>query len=258
MNQRTQHLVTVTNTEVISPAIRRITLKSDDANHFTPDCEGKYFKFLFSKQGDTDLSTLAEDERPVLRTYTIRDFDPANTTLTVDFVRHLADDPSCGFAARWAEKTQVGDTIKIIGPGGSEYPAFDRTWNFFVADMTALPALSVVLKKLPADAQGYAVIEVAEAADIQTLTCPAGVKQIWVDRSQGESLSETVQSQVWRDGEVDVWCACEFDSMRALRRYFRNERAIDKDHIYISSYWKDGVTEEGHKVIKREDMASAG
>jgi NADPH-dependent ferric siderophore reductase len=41
--------------------------------------------------------------------------------------------------------------------------------------------------------------------------------------------------------------------MRALRQYFRNDRDVEREFIYISSYWKNGVTEEGHKVIKRED-----
>ncbi len=48
----------------------------------------------------------------------------------------------------------------------------------------------------------------------------------------------------------------EFDSMRALRQYFRNEKEVDRENIYISSYWKQGVSEDGHKVIKREDAES--
>jgi NADPH-dependent ferric siderophore reductase len=44
--------------------------------------------------------------------------------------------------------------------------------------------------------------------------------------------------------------------MRALRQYFRNEKEVDRENIYISSYWKKGVSEDGHKVIKREDAES--
>jgi NADPH-dependent ferric siderophore reductase len=41
--------------------------------------------------------------------------------------------------------------------------------------------------------------------------------------------------------------------MRALRQYFRNEKEVERGNIYISSYWKKGVSEEGHKVIKQQD-----
>ena len=57
----------------------------------------------------------------------------------------------------------------------------------------------------------------------------------------------------WFSGVVSVWGACEFDDMRALRGYFRNEKEVQKDKIYISSYWKSDGPEDGHKVIKRED-----
>ena len=41
--------------------------------------------------------------------------------------------------------------------------------------------------------------------------------------------------------------------MRELRQYFRNEKEVAKENIYISSYWKRGVTKDGHKAIKRAD-----
>ncbi|MFS1443115.1 MULTISPECIES: siderophore-interacting protein [unclassified Vibrio] len=68
-----------------------------------------------------------------------------------------------------------------------------------------------------------------------------------------ETLSQTVRSIEWLDGQVSVWTACEFESMRELRQYFRNEKEVAKENIYISSYWKRGVTEDGHKVLKQQD-----
>ncbi|EGU61267.1 utilization protein for catechol-siderophore, partial [Vibrio nigripulchritudo ATCC 27043] len=50
-----------------------------------------------------------------------------------------------------------------------------------------------------------------------------------------------------------VWCATEFSTMRQLRKYFRNEREVERDEIYISSYWKQGRTEDQHKIDKRKD-----
>jgi len=41
--------------------------------------------------------------------------------------------------------------------------------------------------------------------------------------------------------------------MQALRAYLRDERGLGPDRLYISSYWKSGLTEEAHKLAKRED-----
>ena len=41
--------------------------------------------------------------------------------------------------------------------------------------------------------------------------------------------------------------------MKALRSLLRDERGLGPDQLYISSYWKSGLTEDAHKVVKRED-----
>ncbi|EOW9551261.1 siderophore-interacting protein [Vibrio fluvialis] len=248
--KRSFHALTVTDTQQISNNFQRITLQGDAIAHFGKESEGGYIKLLFTPDGGTDISTLGDDARPLMRTYTIRQFDPQTNSIVVDFVRHITQDLSCGFAARWAESVQVGDTISIGGPGKSQGLNTEADWVFMAADMTALPALSVTLENLSADTQGYAVIEIEDEDDKQALNAPAGVKLIW---SVGTPLVEAVKAQPWHDGQCSVWCACEFESMRALRQYFRNEKEIDREHIYISSYWKNGVSEDGHKVIKRED-----
>lgn len=252
-NQRPSYPVTVTKTERISPHIQRITLQGSSIAHFGQESEGGYIKLLFTPQGSSVLSHLGSEERPIMRTYTIRQFDPQSHSLVVDFVRHISDDVTCSFASRWAETVQVGESISIAGPGKSQGPNWQADWVCLVADMTALPALSVTLASLDTEAKGYAVIEISDPADQQPLAAPTGVKIIWVNKAQGESLTEVVKAQPWLPGQCAVWCACEFDSMRTLRQYFRNERAVEREFIYISSYWKNGVTEDGHKVIKRQD-----
>jgi len=242
---------TVYSSETITPNMQRITLHSDDLSGFSAESEGGYIKLLFNHSGGTDLSSLGEDERPVMRTYTIRRFDYNSQCIDVDFVRHTTQDRQCGFAARWAMETQKGAVINIAGPGTIQNMNTDVDWYFMVADMTALPALSAKIRKLPVTAKGYAVIQVNSLEDIQTIAAPDGIEFRWITTEN--SLSEYVQKMVWRQGSASIWCACEFDSMRQLRHYFRNEKAIDRENIYISSYWKNGVTEDGHKAIKRED-----
>ena len=46
--------------------------------------------------------------------------------------------------------------------------------------------------------------------------------------------------------------------MRALRLYFKQEKAVEKNAVYVSSYWKRGLSEEQHKKVKRTDAETAG
>ncbi len=243
--------LTVIKSEIISPNMQRIVLQGDALADFPHDCEGYYIKLLFNTIGGTDLSVIADGERPIMRTYTIRHFSSSQRTIDIDFVRHITNDLQCGFAARWAMTVRVGETIHIAGPNTIKDTNADADWFFMVADMTALPALSAKANKLPQDAKGYAVIKVIEPGDIQPIKTPDNVQVIWLTGE--ESLAAKVHSLPWLDGTVSVWAACEFDSMRTIRRYFRNEKEVERENIYISSYWKQGVSEDGHKAIRQQD-----
>lgn len=243
--------VTVASTQTVTPNMQRIVLEGNELAAFPPECEGSYIKLLFSPSGNTELSELSEQDRPVMRTYTIRRFSPQSCQIEVDFVRHTTNDLSCGFAARWAMSAQVGDTINIVGPGTIQDMNVEADWFLLIADMTALPALSAKIQKLPENATGYAVIKVASEADIQPLNAPKGVTIHWIFANA--DLAKTVKTLPWLAGEASVWCACEFDAMRTLRQYLRNDKQVERENIYISSYWKQGVTEDGHKVIKQQD-----
>lgn len=242
--------LTVIRSEAITPNMQRLTLQGEALGQFPLDCEGSYIKLLFNEKGGTEIQGFSENNRPVMRTYTIRRIDLQACTIEVDFVRHITEDLQCGFAARWAMSAKEGDTINIAGPGSISNLNHEADWFFMAADMTALPALSAKIRNLPEDAKGYAVISVITEADIQPLDAPAGMEIHWITE---QSLVDKIRELEWQEGEAAVWCACEFDSMRALRQYFRNEKEVNRENIYISSYWKQGVAEDGHKAIKQKD-----
>jgi NADPH-dependent ferric siderophore reductase len=246
--------LTVTQTSTITPNMQRITLSGEGLSKYPTECAGGYIKLLFSPLGTTDLSQLNDGERPTMRTYTIRQYNPVENWIEVDFVRHITTDLQCGFAARWAMNAKVGDTVSVAGPGLIQGLNLESDWFFLVADMTSLPALSSKVKTLPEHAVGHAVIQINSAADKQTLEAPQGIKVTWlIEDETEETLSQMVRNLEWLDGQVSIWTACEFESMRELRQYFRNEKEVAKENIYISSYWKRGVTEDGHKVLKQQD-----
>lgn len=251
MNKPSPQQLTVLNSKKITANMQRITLQGHVLAGFSNDCAGNYIKLLFNPIGGTDLSTVPEDEKPIMRTYTIRSFSPINHTIEIDFVRHITEDLECGFAARWAINAKKGDIINIVGPGTIKDMNTHADWFLMVADMTALPALSAKIKNLPNDAKGYAIIKVIENNDIQLIEAPKNLKVIWITNE--ESLYSKVKSLSWLDGIVSIWSACEFDAMRQLRSYYKNEKQVAHENIYISSYWKKGVSEDGHKVIKKQD-----
>jgi len=251
MNKPAPKQLTVVSNDTVSPNMQRVTFHGDDIASFPADCAGGYIKLLFDSQGNTDLSGLPEGQRPHMRSYTIKSFSAQNSTIVVDFVRHETTDLTMGFASRWVMSAKAGDNIFIVGPGQIKPIETSVDWYFMVADMTALPALSAKIKELPSDAKGYAVIKVVSFDDIQAIDIPSNMQIRWITKES--CLLTTVKELPWLEGEVFVWSATEFEEMRELRQYFRDEHAVDRDRIYISSYWKRGVSEDGHKAAKRLD-----
>ena len=230
----------------VTPHMLRITLGGDELAGFPPDQESAYIKLLFPQPGEA---------RPLMRTYTVR--HQRATEIDVDFVIHDIAGP----ASSWALNAKPGDIILVGGPGSKKLINPEADGFVLVGDMTALPAISVNLEQLPADARGYAVLEVHSEADIQPLVHPENVQLHWVINPtpdpEGVTLRNYLSKLLWPQGQVSVWAACEFASMRMLRQYFR-EQGVAKSHLYISSYWKIGNSEDQHKVAKRDDAEQEG
>jgi len=241
----------------------RLTLGGPGLDGFPAGQAGGYVKLRLPQA----------DGKIAVRTYTIRaqrggeNGDASGQQIDVDFALHAkSDDEADGPATEWATRTHAsngqGDQIEVGGPGPAKPLPPGHDFYLLVGDMTALPAISVNLEMLPDDARGLAIIEVLSADDKQDLACPAGVEIRWiVNPHPGRDvvLPAAVQVTPWPDGNVYAWCASEFSTMQALRRYLREERGLGPAQLYISSYWKSGLTEEAHKDIKREDLeATAG
>ena len=239
----------------VSANMRRVILTGAALHDFPRNSEGGYIKLLFTHAGTAltgdNQHELEPGSRPVMRTYTVRYFDAEKQRLSVDFVMHEHNGVQ-GIASHWAANAQEGDQIMIAGPGPVKHLNQSADWFFLAGDMTALPALSCNLERLPLDAKGYAVIEITEEADQQILVKPEGIHIEWVIKAE-QKLPKAVESLTWLEGTAAVWAACEFSMMRQLRQYFKNERKVERENLYISSYWKAGRSEEEHKVDKRKD-----
>ena len=243
--------LTVTAASQLTKNMRRLTLHGEELTSFPKNAEGAYFKLVFPGE---------DPEKPVLRTYTVAQYRPSLHEIDVDFMLHMSPGGSVGgVAAPWAIQAQPGDRMSIFGPGPATFINTDADWYLLAADMTALPALAANLGRLPADAKGYIIIEIIADEDRQDLLVPAGIELIWVVNpepgSDDSPLYLATKELAWLEGKVAVWAACEFKTMKKTRQYFKQDRNVEKSHLYISSYWKRGLQEEEHKIAKSDDSA---
>lgn len=247
--RRTPRILSVKSAINLTPNMRRVTLQGEDLTSFPKNSEGAYIKLILSHP---------DNGTSVMRTYTVSEQRPAENEIDVDFMLHSDNDSAAhGIASHWSIHAQVGDKISIAGPGPAKFININADYFLLAADMTALPALTVNLKTLPKNAQGTVFIEVLSETDKQTLQKPENIKIIWVINdapgSDATPLFHAVEQADLPAGQVAVWAACEFKTMKKIRRYLKIERGIEKSHLYVSSYWKKGITEEEHKLVKQRD-----
>lgn len=235
-------LLTVLAKRQITPHMLRITLGGEALEDFPKDQASAYVKLIWPTE---------TDPKAVVRTYSIR-AQRANE-LDLDFVLHEEQGP----ASSWAQSCAVGDNILVAGPGAKKLINLEADYFVLAGDMTALPAISVNLQTLPADAQGHCFIEVISKDDIQTLPHPKNLTLHWLINdapgTQARLLADALSSIAWPSESTSLWIACEFSSMRAIRALARERMDLRSGRVYISSYWKLGASEEQHKVSKRED-----
>lgn len=247
MARETRRLV-VKQKQNLTPNMIRITLGGDALNGFPLNMESGYVKLVFAREASP--VPLSPGKKFLTRSYTVRHHDAGKNELVLDFVNHGDNGP----ASAWGAKCVVGDEIDIAGPGPVKLVDIEADWFFLAGDMTALPALSVNLEKLPADARGHAVIEVVSESDIQSLDVPPGMELHWIVNPHPDQentiLADAVRECPWLPGRPNVWVASEFSAMRAIKTWFLQEKGVGKTDIYASSYWKIGTTDEGNKKAK--------
>ena len=242
--------LTVLSSQRLSPSMIRVTLGGEAMRDFPPGFAGGYVKLM--------LAPATAGGKPVVRTYTIR--HQHAEAIDLDFALHGG--AAAGPATRWALNARPGDTIAVGGPGLPKPLPEGRDFYLIAGDMTALPAISVNLAALPADACGFAAIEIQDTADRPDLVVPEGVTVEWlVNPEPGQRpdlLVDALRTAGRPDGRLAGWAACEFSSMRKLRDYLRGELGLGAADLYISSYWKHGLVEDEHKQVKRADAEAQG
>lgn len=242
-------------TKQITPHMIRVTFRSEITKLFPENIAGAHLKLVMPHPDEVGLpDTSAKDFKTRMRTYTLREVRPSEGTFDVDFVVH----GDVGIAGPWAARAKPGDLIAISQPGAPKLVTSNADWFLIAADMSAIPAAAAGLATLEDSAIGDAFFEILSEEDRQPVRAPSGINVHWIVKTEAEARSEALIDAVryspWRPGEPSVFVAGEFSMVGELRRYFVKERRTQKQLTYISSYWKLGLNEPGHRVAK--DMAA--
>jgi NADPH-dependent ferric siderophore reductase len=271
---RPVHTFEVVRTEQLTPHLIRVVLGGEGFDTFTPnEYTDAYVKIVFVRD-DVDVRALQQpltldsfnelpvEQRPTVRTYTVRRVDAERREISIDFVVHGEH----GVAGPWASAATPGRPAYLMGPSGAYAPDPAADWHLFAGDEAAVPAIGAALEALPDNAIGRAFIEVAGPEDEIPLKAPEGVQVRWIYRggradlvpedAAGDNapLIAAVKEADWLPGQVQVFIHGEAQTvMHNLRRYIRKERGVDaKWAASISGYWRRGRTEETFRQWKRE------
>ena len=274
MAGRPVHTFEVVRSEQLTPHLIRVVLGGKGFDTFTPnEYTDAYVKIAFVNDG-VDVGALAQpltldsfnalpaEQRPTVRTYTVRDVDTERREISIDFVVHGEH----GVAGPWAAAATPGQPAYLMGPSGAYAPDPAADWHLFAGDEAAVPAIGAALEALPDNAIGKVFIEVAGPEDEIALSAPAGVEVRWIYRGgradlvpedlagDNAPLIAAVKEANWLPGQVQVFIHGEAQTvMHNLRPYIRKERGVDaKWAASISGYWRRGRTEETFRQWKRE------
>lgn len=236
----------------ISPHFVRLTVAGDDLAGWrdlgfdqwfrlaVPTSDSTRFDNLadtFDTAGYLKYLTLPRATRPVIRSYTVRAFRPEVRELDIDFVVHGDE----GVAGPWAGGLPLGAVVGIIDQGCGYRPS-DADRTLLVGDESALPAVLGILRDLPRDARGDAIIEIADLDDRQPVDAPSGMEVHWVVREPGRRIGESALQHLVElppiDGTVSAFAAGESKLATGARRHLVNDRGVPKQHIAFCGYWR--------------------
>jgi NADPH-dependent ferric siderophore reductase len=180
---------------------------------------------------------LADDAsgEPVRRDYTPRHYDAQSRQLTIEFALH-----GHGAASDWARTAAPGQSATIGGPRGSMIVPPDFDWHLLVADATGLPAIRRRLEELPAGTRPIVAALVEESDRILPDT-QAQLEVHWAD--EGDALVAAVQALTLPAGEGYAWGGGEAAMMKRVRDVLAIDKAVPKEAMRISAYWKQGAAD---------------
>lgn len=223
----------VLRTERVTPHMVRVTVGGDDLTRLPHHGYDQWFRlFLPQASGATDFSAVPDQfgltgyvkfllsspaaTRPIVRSYTAREFRPESGEVDIDFVSH----GDLGEAGPWARRAQPGETVMLLDQGRGFDPQPDASAYLFAGDESALPAIVGILRDLPRDARGIALLEVIDAADAQPCDAPRAsiCAGSCARRVPGPVLPRSAPWKNWRSRRQPRWRPTSRGNRRSPRK----------------------------------------
>lgn len=262
----------VVRAERISPSFVRLTVGGDDLAGWRHLGFDQWFRLALPVAGDATRFDRLSDRfdtrgylrylampkatRPAIRNYTVREFRAESCEMDIDFVVHGGEpsDPAHslepshsaeaaeGIAGPWAVSLPVGARVALIDQGCGYRAVSGARRVVLAGDESALPAVLGILRDLPRDTVGDAIIEIPDAADQQGAEAPEGVEVHWIIRGHGTNPGEAALSSLralpeW-SGPVSAFVAGEQKLATGGRRHLVGERGVDKTAVDFCGYWR--------------------
>ena len=246
--------VGVVRTEARSPHMVRVTLGGPSLEGFDGGLPAASVRVLLPVEGDElvvpewngNEFLLEDGSRPIIRTLTPLRFEPDALELEVDVVLH-GDGP----LSTWAATARPGDRVAVSGTGRGYEVDPDARAYLVAGDESALPAIDVLLRALPAEAEVLVLVEVRHLDARVELPAHAGATVEWFelepDARPGDALVAAVTG-ARLDPDVRVWAAGEAAAVHRIRRYLFTDQGLPRSRAVVRGYWKHG----------RDDVAGAG
>lgn len=230
-----------------SPRLLRVTLAGEELDGLDIGLPAASVRLLVPPPDAADVVVptwngnefLYDDgSRPAIRTLTPLRLDTDPLELDVEIVRH-----GHGPLSSWAGAAEPGARVAVSGTGRG-YDIDPSARSFLLAgDESALPAISVLLEALPAEAEVLALVEVGDPAARLELPAHPGLTERWCELESGappgDALVEAVIAAT-PEGDVRVWAAGEAAAVHRIRRHLFDERGLGRSHAVVRGYWKHG------------------
>lgn len=192
----------------------------------------------FDLRGYLRYLALPKATRPVIRNYTVREYRAAPAELDIDFVVH----GDAGVAGPWAASLPTGAPVALIDQGCGYRPVEGASRVVLAGDESAMPAVLGILRDLPAESTGSAVIEIPHGEDRQPAPAPVGVEVRWIVRERGArpgaAALEELRGIDIGSGPVSAFLAGEQQLATAGRRHLVNQCGVEKAAIDFTGYWR--------------------
>lgn len=178
-----------------SPEVHRMKLEAPDQRIklLFPTAEGQILQLENGDDWYRQYMALPQEQRPAMRTYTLRALRGDENEMDVEFVLHGVNGP----ASAWVTRAVPGDELQVVAPnagfagdsGGYEWAPPTQTQQvLLIADETALPAAIGILEQLTQQANPprvQAFFEVPLIGDCLSLAKFSFVEVYWLPRDVG-------------------------------------------------------------------------